>query len=93
MSLYLTNMFALPFKHLIDRGGALFPNVSPPSHATDDAGTPLSLAKILCTVLEGQVHRHVKSQVVAKPASRTPLYDLHQSWSQPETIWSYRLPL
>ena len=79
MSLYLTNMFALPFKHLIDRGSALFPNVSPLSHATDDAGTLLSLAKILCTVLEGQVHRHIKSPVVAELASRSTLYDLHQS--------------
>ena len=54
MSFYLTTMFALPFKHLIDGGSAPFPNVPPPDHTRDDAGTPLLLAKILCTVLEGK---------------------------------------
>ena len=93
MPLYLTTMFALPFKHLIDGGSAPFPNISLSSHATDDTGTPLLLTKILCTVLEGQVHRHITSPVVAKLASRSTLHNSHQCWSQPETVWSCRLPL
>lgn len=56
MSLYLTTMIVLPFKHFIDSGSALFPEISPPSHATDDAGRSLLLDKILRTVLQGQVH-------------------------------------
>ena len=64
-------MFALPFKHLIDGGSAFFPNIPPPSHATGDAGISLLLPKILRTVLEGQVHRHIRSPLNSRA---DPLY-------------------